>query len=386
MVGKPPPVTFMSAFREDIDPSQIPDRLATLPGVAGLREALAGERAYLVGGAVRDLLLGASHPDLDVAIEGDAPEVARRLGANPVAHERFATATVDLDGVRIDLASTRTERYPHPGALPEIEPATLERDLERRDFTVNAMAVPLAGASELIDPHEGLEDLRAGQLSVLHPNSFVDDPTRALRAARYAARLGFGIEPATFQLLGAADLEMVSSERVEAELRRISREESAPAAFELLAQWGLAGIDRGVGARLTALQGILARPEWAELVDAPDAVYSIGVPEPQLEAGALRLSSAAPGRPSEGVALARGRAPSELVAARVAGAAWLDDYVRDWRHVKLEIDGADLMAAGVAEGPAVGRGLAAALDAKLDGGVAGREDELRVALAAAGTS
>lgn len=386
MVGKPPPVTFMSPFREDIDPSQIADRLARLPGVASLREALAGQRAYLVGGAVRDLLLGASHPDLDVAIEGDAPEVARRLGANPVAHERFATATVDLDGVRVDLASTRAERYPSPGALPEVEPAPLERDLARRDFTVNAMAVPLAGDPRLIDPHDGLEDLRLGLLSVLHPNSFVDDPTRALRAARYAARLGFEIEPATFQLLGAADLGTVSDDRVEAELRRIAREESAPAAFELLAQWGLAGIDRGVGARLTALQGILAQPGWTEMVDAADAVYSLGVPDPQLEAGALRLSSATPRRPSEGVALARGRLPSELIAARVAGAAWLDDYVNEWRHVKLEIDGADLMAAGVAEGPAVGRGLAAALAAKLDGDVDGREDELRVAFAAAGGS
>src|SRR5262245_55626359 len=124
MVGKPPPVTFMSAFREDIDPGQIADRMAGLPGIATLRDALAGERAFLVGGAVRDLLLGAPHPDLDVAVEGDAPEIARRLGANPVAHERFVTATVEVDGSRVDLAATRTEHYPRPGALPEVEPAS----------------------------------------------------------------------------------------------------------------------------------------------------------------------------------------------------------------------------------------------------------------------
>jgi tRNA nucleotidyltransferase (CCA-adding enzyme) len=386
MVGKPPPVTEMSASHENIDPGRIAERLERLPGVAALREALVSERAFLVGGAVRDLLLGATHPDLDVAIEGDAPGVAGRLGANPVAHERFATARVDLDGVRVDLASTRAEHYPRPGALPEVEPAPLERDLARRDFTVNAMAVPLAGAPQLIDPHQGLDDLHAGVLSVLHPNSFVDDPTRALRAARYAARLGFEVEPATFNLLAATDLSTVSDDRVEAELRRIAAEESAPAAFELLAQWGLAGIDRGVGPRLAALQAILAEPGWKDMVDPADAVYSLGTPDPQLEAGALRLSSATPSRPSEGTALARGRLPSELAAARVAGATWLDDYVREWRHVKLEIDGADLIGAGVAEGPAVGRGLAAALDAKLDGEVTTREDELRVALAAAGAS
>ena len=376
----------MEASEGDIDPGLIGERLERLPGVPALRSALAGERAFVVGGAVRDLLLGGEHPDLDVAIEGDAPAVAARLGADPVAHERFATATVDLDGVRVDLASTRTERYPHPGALPEIEPAPLERDLARRDFTVNAMAVPLLGAAELIDPHAGLDDLRARQLSVLHADSFRDDPTRALRAARYAARLGFEIESATFDLLAAVDLSTVSRDRVEAELRRIAAEETAPAAFDLLARWGLAGLDGGVGARLLALQEVLASPGWAELVATADAMYSVGVPDPDLEAGAVRLSSATPRRPSEGAALARGRLPAELAAARVAGAAWLDDYVREWRHVGLEINGADLMAAGVPEGPAIGRGLAAALDAKLDGEVTGRDEELRVALDAASSS
>jgi tRNA nucleotidyltransferase (CCA-adding enzyme) len=373
----------MTANREHIDPARIGERMAALPAIATLRDSLAGERAYLVGGAVRDLLLGADHPDLDVAVEGDAPELARRLGANAVAHERFATARLELDGVRVDLASTRAERYPHPGALPEVEPAPLERDLARRDFTINAMAVPLAGEPQLIDPYDGVGDLREGVLRVLHPGSFVDDPTRALRAARYAARLGFEVEPATFELLSAADLGTVSGDRVDAELRRIAAEPSAPTGFDLLARWGLAGIDRGAGARLEALLAILADPSWSELVDRADAVHAIGVPDPQLEAGAVRLSSAKVERPSEGVALAHGRLPAELAAARVAGAAWLDDYIRDWRHVSLEIDGADLMAAGVPEGPAVGRGLAAALNAKLDGAAADRDAELRVALAAA---
>jgi tRNA nucleotidyltransferase (CCA-adding enzyme) len=100
----------------------------------------------------------------------------------------------------------------------------------------------------------------------------------------------------------------------------------------------------------------------------------------------VRISSAQVKRPSEGVELAHGRLPAELAAARVAGATWLDDYVREWRHVRLEVDGEDLLAAGVPEGPAVGRGLSAALDAKLDGEASGRDDELRIALAAASAS
>jgi tRNA nucleotidyltransferase (CCA-adding enzyme) len=384
MVGKRSAVAEMPASRENIDPAEIGERVARLPGIPAVRAALAGERAYLVGGAVRDLLLGLEHPDLDVAVEGDAPALAARLGADPVAHERFSTATVTVDGVRVDLAATRAERYPRPGALPEVEPAPLRRDLARRDFAINAMAVPLAGRPELIDPHGGLDDLRAGLISALHPESFVDDPTRALRAARYAARLGFEIETETFKLLAYADLGTVSRERVEAELRRLAAEANAPAGFELLARWGLAGIDEGVGARLEALREVLARPGWSGVVDLAEATYALGVPDPQLEAGALRLSSAGPSTASEAAALARGREPAELAAARVAGAAWLDEYVQEWRHVRLEISGADLMAAGIPEGPAVGRGLAAALDAKLDGRASGREEELRVALAAAG--
>jgi tRNA nucleotidyltransferase (CCA-adding enzyme) len=268
----------------------------------------------------------------------------------------------------------------------EVEPAPLQDDLARRDFTVNAMAVPLAGEPALIDPHGGLDDLSAGILSVLHPVSFVDDPTRALRAARYAARLGFEVDRDTFELLTAAHLETVSRERVEAELRRIAAEESAPAAFDLLARWGLAGIDTGVKARLEAMRAVIAQPGWSDLVDPVDAVYAIAIPDPELEAGAVHLSSTSPKRPSEAVALARGRLPVELVGARVAGAAWLDDYVREWRHVRLEITGADLMNAGVPEGPGVGQGLAAALAAKLDGEADGRDAELRVALAAASAS
>src|SRR5213592_1786444 len=162
---------------------------AELPGMDRLLPALEGlPPAYLVGGAVRDLLLGADSVDLDVAIEGDAPvlawELAERLGGLATTHERFGTATVRAGDLVFDLATTRRERYERPGALPEVEPAPLTDDLARRDFTINAMAVGLTGADVdvLHDPQHGREDLHAGRVRVLHPRSFLDDPTRLLRA------------------------------------------------------------------------------------------------------------------------------------------------------------------------------------------------------------
>src|SRR6185436_18110491 len=105
-----------------------------------LRETLGEQEAWLVGGAVRDLLLGGTRADLDVVVEGEAAAVAAALGAEPRAHERFGTASVQVDGIRVDIARARRETYERPGALPDVEAAQLEDDLARRDFTVNAMA------------------------------------------------------------------------------------------------------------------------------------------------------------------------------------------------------------------------------------------------------
>src|SRR3954452_9369732 len=144
-----------------------------LPELPQLLDAAAGAELYLVGGAVRDLMLGRGRTDLDIAVAGDAREVARRLGGEVTEHERFATATVRLGGAEIDLASTRAETYAHPGALPDVAPAGIDEDLERRDFTVNAMALPLGKEhGGLLDPHGGREDLAEGILRVLHDRSF----------------------------------------------------------------------------------------------------------------------------------------------------------------------------------------------------------------------
>src|SRR5690349_1908741 len=207
---------------------------------------VAGDPVYLVGGAVRDLLLGRGRADIDLVVEGDAAALAARLGADVTAHERFGTAKLILEGHEVDVATARTEAYPHPGALPVVGPARhLDADLARRDFTINAMAIPLHGAPRLIDPHGGQADLGTRRLRVLHDGSFADDPTRAIRAVRYAARFGFALEARTEELLRAADLATVSANRREAELLRLASEAQAPRAFELLGEWGLVELRDG---------------------------------------------------------------------------------------------------------------------------------------------
>jgi tRNA nucleotidyltransferase (CCA-adding enzyme) len=371
--------------RGDIDAGRLAERMEKLPGVARLREAAASapaDPAYLVGGAVRDLLLGRERADLDVVVEGDLAPLAAALGGELQTHERFATATVREGETTVDLATARAETYAQPGALPDVAPADLEADLARRDFTINAMAVPLTGEPRLIDPHAGLADLEAGVLRVLHSASFRDDPTRALRAARYAARLDLTLEPETEAWLREADLGTVSDDRVQAELARVLREPGPEKALGLIREWGvLPQLDPEGPERAATVAALASSPPWAGWVDPGEALLlAISKPaEPLLE-----LAAADPGKPSEAVRLASEWKPAQLLLARALGGGWLDRYADDWRQVSLEIDGADLLEAGVPEGPAVGRGLQAALDAKLDGEISGREAELAYALRSCG--
>jgi tRNA nucleotidyltransferase (CCA-adding enzyme) len=342
----------------------------------------AGTHVYLVGGAVRDLLLGRARGDLDLVVIGNPLALAESLGAAEVVeHERFATAKLVLDGHEIDLAAARTETYPRPGALPEVTPAlNIETDLARRDFTINAMAVPLDGEAALIDPHGGWEDLAEGLLRILHPRSFEDDPTRALRAARYAARFELGLEPQTAARLRATDLATVSADRRRAELVRLAAEPTAVEGLALLAEWGLLEPREGGLELAAAVAELLEREPWHTEVYRPEALLSAALGPSGAEA---ELAAARPRRPSEAVALASGRGGVELALARALGAEWLDAYLASWRWVRLEIDGEDLIAAGIPQGPALGRGLRAALARRLDGEVSTREQELAAALAAA---
>ncbi len=204
---------------------------------------------FLVGGPVRDLLLELPIGDLDLLV-GDnldalLDQIERRLSAEVSRYPRFHTATIATDGERVDLTLARTETYAKPGALPEVKPAAVHEDFARRDFTVNAMALPLhTGAGrELVDPFDGQADLTARRLRILHDASFIDDPTRLFRASRYAARLGFRLEPGTTRaaktaLMGRA-LDTLSGNRVMNELDRMLDESSAARAAKQADQLGL---------------------------------------------------------------------------------------------------------------------------------------------------
>jgi tRNA nucleotidyltransferase (CCA-adding enzyme) len=369
-----------------METADLADRVREIPGMDVLLPALEGlPPAFLVGGAVRDLLLGRQTVDLDVAVEGDARaaarELAERLSGEVKEHERFGTATVRAGALSVDLATTRRETYAEPGALPSVQPAGLAEDLGRRDFTINAMAFPFAPEGELIDPHGGMEDLRAGLLRVLHERSFVDDPTRALRAARYAARFSFELERETARLLEEADLSTVSDDRIQNELRRVAAEEDPAAVLRLIVDWGvMPSLDPDAPGRVAGVSRLVSQPPWSGWADRELAVTSAIVrPLPHIR----ELAAAAPERPSDAVRLASPWDPAQLLVARALGAEWLDRYAEEWRHVGLEITGGDLIAAGIPEGPAVGRGLEAAVSGKLDGEISGRDEELRIALAAA---
>jgi tRNA nucleotidyltransferase (CCA-adding enzyme) len=391
-------------------------RIRALPAAQPLFARLPdGAQVHLVGGAVRDLLLGGTPFDLDLVVEGDATALAASLGGTLKLHDRFGTSTVVLDGFAYDIARARRETYARPGALPDVEPAALAEDLHRRDFTVNAIAIALGGGhrGELSAAPLALEDLEARRLRVLHDRSFDDDPTRLLRLVRYAARLGFEVEPHTRALvddaIGKGALGTVSGSRLGAELRLLAREEDPVRAFVTLRDLGLdrplhrnLGLrDEALARRALALLPAGERPDRLALAMAMRDVPEIDLP-PLLDwlafeaedrdvivttttraddlARALEDATV----PSA-IAAAANRAPVELVA--MAGALGPEWQAREWlerlRHVRLSIDGRDLIEAGVRQGPAIGRGLRAALAAKLDGRATERDQELAEALNAA---
>ena len=388
-------------------PVDLLQRLGRPPAVA----ALDGEDAvYVVGGAVRDLLLDRPWRELDFVVEGDAIDVARRIGGRVRAHERFGTATVEVDGVTFDLASARRERYPRPGALPEVElGAPLREDLARRDFTVNAIALHKADGPLIAHPG-AQEDLGARRLRVLHDRSFPDDPTRLLRLVRYAARLGFEVEPETDRLAAEAvasgALDTVTGSRLGAELRLLVREQQ-PDALLALERYGLGrallgdafapdagtiAVAHELGGGLAALAASLAgdddvRPALDRLAfpaNERDAVARAAAGAPHLaEAIDPRRFARETGEPMTDADLWRTlrREPPEAVAA--AGALGPADTARHWlddvRHRRLQIDGNDLVAAGL-YGPAVGEALDRATEAMLAGRAPTREEQLAAAL------
>jgi len=361
--------------------------------------------AYLVGGSVRDLLLRRTSPDLDLTFEGDAPalarQVAERAGLHPPrVHPAFGTATLHSGDVSLDFITARAETYAAPGALPSVTPATLAVDLARRDFTINALALGLSGpdAGSLFDPHGGLADLRAGLLRVLHARSFADDPTRLLRAARYAARFRFALEEQTEAQIVTyrSFLDTISPARIRHELVRTFAERRPASALALIERYGLAEriyppLRYHAGVR-AALRRLLRAPEpyqetpWLLPALAWDAGtiagYIARLDLSHHEATAARalpaawtalthLASADP-RPSEIVA-ALERLPPATLAAWAAGdprarrVRLARRYLHELRAVRPRLRAADLQAHGLAPGPRFGDLLRALRAARLDG-------------------
>ena len=396
------------------------ERVGALPGMDLILPALEGlPSTYLVGGAVRDLLLGQDSVDLDLTVEGDAVAaargLARRLGGEATEHDRFGTATVRAGGLVMDLATARRESYAHPGALPDVEPAALEEDLARRDFSVNAMAVALSEPDRgaLRDPLAGSADLAAKRIRVLHDRSFLDDPTRLLRALRYEARLGFALEPDTERLLRdavAADaFSTVSGPRVRDELMDLLGEPAAPMAVARMRDLGVAGAlhpdmradpelvasallgagEAGADPALTALAALVS----ADPAALEPFVSGLGLTASQRDAllraarqaPALPVALGAEPPPSMLHALLAHEPPEALALALALGAPAepVQRFLTNLRDVRLEIGGEDLLHAGVPPSEAIGRALDGTLRRKLDGEVSGRDEELRTALALA---
>jgi tRNA nucleotidyltransferase (CCA-adding enzyme) len=365
---------------------------------------------YLVGGPVRDCLLGRRVLDLDLAIEGDAINVARTLtdevGGRLTVHTRFGTAKwLAPDHTRsIDLAMTRTETYAQPGALPEVARGTLAADLVRRDFTVNALALRLDGDhfGELIDRHGGERDVQAGIVRVLHPRSFVDDPTRLFRAARFEQRFGWAISDETLALIPAAlpILDVISGDRLRHELELIFREERPDRSLRRLDEWGaLRQIDRALHVDDRSAQRLTRahEPFWgwvAWLAELPSAdVQRIALRLNLRREDAIDLEQAA-GLLSAARVASIGQAEAASVVYRLlapyheralrAAMSMIDQdrarhnigrYLDDLRAVQPELDGRQLQALGLPPGPAMGRLLRDLTAARLDGKVVTRQDE-----------
>lgn len=382
-----------------------------------------GARAYLAGGVVRDALADRTlaSPDLDVVVEGDGPGVARALAdaleAPLVEHARFLTATVGPTSAgRVDVATARSERYEGRGALPRVMPSSIEQDLRRRDFTINAMAAELAsGAFGLLDRHGGRADLAAGRLSILHPASFVEDPTRIFRGARYAARLGLRPDAWTRRCqawaLSLVPYEGLSGARLLAELERVHRE---PHPEMVLVRLGVAGAFRLLEPRYrftraarAAILGLPTARAWARehglevagvelllvalLAGQPSDIAVAALRRLDLAGEPLaRMTRAMHGgadvlragpkveRPSDRARALRGRSALGLVWLWLEGKPGAREQV-EWfcevASVRPSLRGNDVIALGVPAGPGVAAALDALRDACLDGAVNGRSAE-----------
>ncbi len=346
---------------------------------------------FLVGGPVRDLILRRPLTDLDLVIEGDAWPVAEAFcaatGGKLTKHAAFRTAVVevDVDGTRypIDFVTARREDYPTPAALPVVTPSGMHDDLARRDFTVNAMALQILpdAAGELLDPFAGAHDIEAGMIRVLHERSFVDDPTRILRGARFASRLGFTLEPATHAQISAALAEMMlsrtSPQRILNELWLTLDEPQPEVALQLLHELGTFDQLALVWSNEWNRQFSAARSRTVDDVSLSDVSFGLLIwPMDQHQRNSFRTRYNLPGGQrklldelpfSVPVALSQSRIndfeleqalqPYSIVTLRTlqlvapSTADYIEHYLANIRSLAALLSGDDLRAHGIAPGP-----------------------------------
>lgn len=386
-----------------------------------------GIPVYLVGGVVRDLLLQRPSLDLDFVVEGDvlafAWVFARRLGGEVKPYQPFGTVSVFLSGGRrIDFAQARRETYPHRGALPVVEPSSLLSDLQRRDFTINALAIDLREEAfgEVIDPFGGVRDLEARILRVLHNHSFWDDPTRILRGLRYAIRLNFWFDPHTEELarqaLSKGCFSWISADRFRQDFFKGLEENAVLFLQKLAFLGGLAHFCPSLSADWDLLTRILQTlQEWQNLkppvsVEKPQLAYLAGLfyslggsKAGELCQSKLNLSP----RDCEVITLAikeanqlalqipalsnaqlRQQMDRWALEALVFLYSWtldlrvrekVKEYLLRLRFVRLAITGDDLIARGFKPGPLFGQVLREALAEKLEGRLSSYEEEITFA-------
>jgi tRNA nucleotidyltransferase (CCA-adding enzyme) len=379
------------------------------------------EGVYLVGGTVRDILLGEPSFDVDIVVEGDAialaGALADELGGRVRAHDKFGTAAVLYgEDERVDVVTARSESYDAPGALPTVEPGSIDEDLHRRDFTINAMAVSLkAEPGLLVDPFEGRSDLEAGRIRVLHDRSFIDDPTRILRAIRYEDRYGFRMDDKTVALardcIATGHVGDLSGARLREELIALLEEGDVSHAIPRLAELEaekeihphVVADDEAVALfdRLRELNDRyqLNVPAWRLGIAALARELSPGEIAPWLDGLKVRRRDADQiaaaitegpkiaqqlgadsTTPADIVAIAEPHAPdAPLFALALVDLPQLRDYFERLAGIRLEITGADVTQLGLGESPRVGEILAELRRRKLNGELEGRDDELAAA-------
>jgi tRNA nucleotidyltransferase (CCA-adding enzyme) len=396
---------------------QLPPELVNFMWVAGEMANSRGEKLYLVGGVVRDLFMEQANLDLDLVVEGSAIELAQQLKLDKgkiTTHPRFNTAKLQWHDWSVDLATARSETYEKPGALPTVTPSSIEQDLSRRDFTINAMAIRLNPGyyGKLVDPHGGRDDLQAKRIRILHDKSFTDDATRIWRALRYEQRLDFHLEKKTSSLLqrDIAMLETISADRIRYEIECICREKYPEKVFN---RAGELGVLASLHPSLKGDGTLKEKFEHARQECSPDApsfdlylallAYPLAIEEteqlisrlnlPRLSAKTLRDTIAVKNKmrqlstpgvsPSTIYNLLRDFSPSALEAnslvtqSAVAGQA-IHLFLNRLKDVQVSLTGDDLIEMGIAPGPQIKEILELLHQAKLNGKIATRHDEEEV--------